>query len=191
VVFFFLILGAFTKRAQYPFSGWLPKAIAAPTPVRSLVHRRTLVTAGVLLLIKFNILFLRGFYSRFIFFIGLTTIFIAGGSSFVEEDLKKVVALSTLSQIGISVAVFGLGAHTLSILHLISHGWFKSLLFLQVGFFIHGGLGQQDPRDFFVGGGFYFSQLQIKISLFALCGLFFTRGLLTKDLLLEVFYFNS
>lgn len=163
--------------------------MSAPTPVRALVHSRTLVTAGVLLLFKFSFELLGGFPSGALFVGGLLTLLLASLKALVEEDLKKKVALRTLSQIGLAVLTFGLGFHSLSIVHLISHGLFKRLLFLQVGFLIHVRLRQQDCRQF-CGAGRTPSLLQIQlgVSLTSLCGLFFTNGLVTKDAILELVY---
>jgi NADH-ubiquinone oxidoreductase chain 5 len=102
-------LGAITKRAQVPFSAWLPAAIAAPTPVSSLVHSSTLVTAGVYLLIRFNFLFY--FFSFLLFKVFfLFTMLVGGFCAFIEADLKKIVAMSTLSQLGMMLFVLARGS---------------------------------------------------------------------------------
>lgn len=128
----------------------------------------------------------------FLFFIGLLTTFFSRFTALLEEDIKKVVALSTLSQIGFSIITFGLGFSFLSFIHLLSHALFKSCLFLQVGFLIHCSFGQQDGR--FYGFLFfipYFIQLQLLVTLFCLCGLFFTSGLVRKDFILESFFSSN
>ena len=188
----FLVFTAFTKRAQFPFRGWLPKAIRAPTPVSSLVHRRTLVTAGLLLLFNFSFYLINYKIIILIFFIGLLTTFFSRIRAVVEEDIKKVVALRTLSQIGLSITTLGLGVYFISLIHLLSHALFKSCLFLQVGYLIHSSFGQQDGRFY----GFlkfipFFIQIQLLVTLFCLCGLFFFRGLVSKDLILEFFFSNT
>lgn len=188
---FFLIYSAFTKSAQFPFSGWLPKAISAPTPVSSLVHSSTLVTAGLLLIFNFSLIIINSFLMGFIFFSGLFTVFFSSLSAVLEEDLKKVVALSTLSQMGFSITTFGLGVSFISLLHLLSHALFKRCLFLQVGYLIHCSFGQQDGRFYgFLNIIPFFIQIQLLVTLFCLCGLFFTRGLVSKDLILEFFFTN-
>jgi NADH-ubiquinone oxidoreductase chain 5 len=104
-----LIFIFITKRAQVPISAWLPAAMAAPTPVRALVHSSTLVTAGIVLIIKFYYVIIRTTLQNILLFIGVVTIFVAGLTTLLEIDFKKLVALSTLRQIGILVFILGLG----------------------------------------------------------------------------------
>lgn len=181
-----LLLGAgFTKRAQFPFRGWLPKAISAPTPVRALVHRRTLVTAGLILMINFRVLVLNYWLSIMIFVGGLLTMFFSSLSAVTEVDIKKVVALSTLSQMGFAAMTLGSGYYFVSFVHLLSHAIFKSCLFIQVGIFIHRFFRQQDRRGYSgLGESLFYVQFQILVTLFCLCGLIFTRGAVTKDVIL-------
>merc|ERR1712168_631462 len=136
-----LVVASFTKSAQFPFSAWLPAAIVAPTPVSALVHSSTLVTAGVYLLYRFI-----PHNSHFLLFSGVLTTVIAGMAALVEADLKKVVALSTLSQLGLIVTSLGLGQRRLAFLHLNLHASYKSLLFLAVGSLIHNLYGSQGTR---------------------------------------------
>lgn len=169
----------------------MPKAISAPTPVSSLVHRRTLVTAGLLLIFNFSLMLINSYLITLIFFSGLFTVFFSRLRAILEEDLKKVVALRTLSQIGFSITTFGLGIRFISLLHLLSHALFKRCLFIQVGYLIHNSFGQQDGRSYgFLNKIPNFVQIQLIITLFCLCGLFFTRGLVRKDLILEYFFSN-
>jgi NADH-ubiquinone oxidoreductase chain 5 len=184
-----IILAAITKRAQIPFSAWLPAAIAAPTPVSALVHSSTLVTAGVYLLIRFN--YIMG-CNRFLFYIGTLTIFISGLGANLENDLKKIIALSTLSQLGLIIITLRLGFYEFSFFHLITHAIFKSLLFLCAGVYIHSMGDTQDIR--FIGclniscpvTSFYF----ISASL-ALCGFPFLSGFYSKDIILELFFIGG
>lgn len=189
---FFLLITSFTKRAQFPFSGWLPKAISAPTPVRSLVHSSTLVTAGLLLLFNFSYFLINRFLLVIVFFIRLFTTLFSSLTAVVEEDIKKVVALSTLSQMGFSILTLSLGYYLVSLVHLLSHALFKRCLFIQIGYLIHCSFGQQDGRFY---NNLCFSpliiQLQIILTLFCLCGIFFFRGLVSKDIILEYFYSNN
>ncbi|VDO23696.1 unnamed protein product, partial [Heligmosomoides polygyrus] len=187
-----LLLTSFTKSAQFPFRSWLPKAIRAPTPVSSLVHRRTLVTAGLILLMNFTNLLLNGSVLIFILLIGIFTIFFSRITALVEEDMKKVVALSTLSQIGFSMVTLGLGLRFISFIHLVRHALFKRCLFIQVGYIIHSSYGQQDGRGYGYNGNLpIFIQMQLLVTLFCLCGLIFSRGIVRKDLILELFFMNN
>merc|ERR1719290_882011 len=127
-----LVLASFTKSAQVPFSSWLPAAILAPTPVSALVHSSTLVTAGVYLLLRFF-----PSSSTLLIHVGIFTTLIAGLAAALECDTKKIVALSTLSQLGLIITSLGLGARSLCFAHLNTHASFKALLFLAIGTYIH------------------------------------------------------
>jgi len=107
ILVFLLFMGAITKRAQVPFSSWLPAAIAAPTPVSSLVHSSTLVTAGVYLMVRYHYLFLN--FSWFFKGFSILTIFLAGLRACLESDFKKIIAMSTLSQLGMMLFVLCFG----------------------------------------------------------------------------------
>nr|QXE43451.1 NADH dehydrogenase subunit 5 [Ophidascaris baylisi] len=186
-----LLLASFTKSAQFPFSSWLPKAMSAPTPISSLVHSSTLVTAGLVLVMNFSELVLAKDVIVVILVIGIFTMFFSSTAALVEEDLKKVVALSTLSQMGFSMFTVGLGLVFVSFLHLLSHALFKSCLFMQVGYLIHCSLGQQDGRNYSNLGNLpAFIQLQLLVTLFCLCGLVFSSGAVSKDFILEYFFSN-
>lgn len=186
-----LLLASFTKSAQFPFRGWLPKAMSAPTPISSLVHRSTLVTAGLVLIINFSGLVLNKDVVTVILVIGIFTIFFSRVAALVEEDLKKVVALRTLSQMGFSIFTVGLGLSFVSFIHLLRHALFKSCLFIQVGYLIHCSLGQQDGRNYSNLGNLpSFIQLQLLVTLFCLCGLIFSSGAVRKDFILEFFFSN-
>nr|UYB77983.1 NADH dehydrogenase subunit 5 [Argas sp. San Antonio ARK-2022a] len=188
----FLIVAGMTKSAQIPFSAWLPAAMAAPTPVSSLVHSSTLVTAGVYLLIRLNLMFECFFFSKFLLFISLMTVIMAGVGAMLEMDLKKIIALSTLSQIGLMMLVLSLGLSDLSFFHLLTHAIFKAMLFLCAGVMIHNNLGSQDIRlmglyyklNPVISGSFGLSSL-------ALFGFPFLSGFYSKDLLLEYIYMSE
>ena len=182
VVIFFLMLGAVTKSAQVPFSSWLPAAMAAPTPVSSLVHSSTLVTAGVYLLIRFNFLLVGSW--TFLSIISLFTIVLAGVRAVCELDFKKVVAMSTLRQLGFMVFSISLGFWVLSFLHVVFHAFFKSRLFLSTGSLIHYLRGNQDSRFFGSLGSSRFSKLLFSMRVLCLCGFPFSLGFYSKDGLL-------
>nr|BAV82686.1 NADH dehydrogenase subunit 5 [Dictyocaulus viviparus] len=188
---YFLLFGSFTKSAQFPFSGWLPKAMSAPTPVSSLVHSSTLVTAGLILLMGYGVLLFNVVLLRLMFFFGLLTMFFSSILALLEEDMKKVVALSTLSQLGFMMLSLGLGLFFLSFVHLLSHALFKSCLFMQMGYIMHKNMGEQDNRNWMNSSVSEVVKLQIMVTLFCLCGLFFLSGMISKDLLLEFFFCST
>jgi len=196
-IFFFLIgvcifLGAITKRAQFPFSAWLPHAMAAPTPVSSLVHSSTLVTAGVYIVIRINSIYCLNIYSDLLLFVSLITVILSGFAAISEFDLKKIIALSTLSQLGVIIIILSFGLPLLSFFHLIIHAIFKAILFLCAGVLIHGMFGIQDLRLFSMGIKVSPSIIIIIIlSNLCLSGFPFLGGFYSKDLILETFYFYN
>lgn len=188
-LFFILVVTSFTKSAQFPFRSWLPKAISAPTPVSALVHRRTLVTAGLFLLMKYNLVLSSFIMILTMFGVGLFTILFARICALYDPDFKKVIALSTLSQLGFLMLSLGLGNVFISFFHLISHACFKSCLFIQIGFMMHRFYSQQDSRMYNSSGAISFLvQLQTLLCLICLSGLLFTRGFVRKDFILEFMY---
>nr|ARH55236.1 NADH dehydrogenase subunit 5 [Trigonopterus sp. 1 AH-2016] len=185
-----ILLASFTKSAQIPFSAWLPAAMAAPTPVSSLVHSSTLVTAGVYLLFRFSDLLSEDVKNFFLFF-SLFTMFMAGVAANLEFDLKKIIALSTLSQLGMMMVIYFCGSKDLAFFHLIIHALFKALLFMCSGLIIHSFMGSQDIR--FMGGLVKFFPITSScfcVSNMALCGFPFLSGFYSKDLVAEVFSMN-
>jgi len=163
--------------------------MSAPTPVSALVHRRTLVTAGLFLLMKFSVILNYFNLIVTVFMVGLLTIVIASVCALFDPDFKKVIALRTLSQLGLLMISLGLGNIFLSFFHLIRHACFKSCLFIQIGFMIHRFYSQQDRRGYNRRGAVsLLVQLQTLLCLFCLSGLMFTRGFVRKDFILEFFY---
>lgn len=143
-------------------------------------------------MMNFDNVILQKNVSILVLMIGLFTIFFSSVTALVEEDLKKVVALRTLSQMGFSILTLGLGLRFVSFLHLVSHALFKSCLFIQVGYIIHCSFGQQDGRNYRNNGNLpIFIQLQLMVTLFCLCGLIFSRGAVRKDFILEFFFSNG
>ena len=187
ILVYLIIISACTKRAQIPFSPWLPAAMAAPTPVSALVHSSTLVTAGVYLLIRINLIIIEINISKFLSLIGILTIIIAGMTAMVEIDIKKVIALSTLSQLGIMIMILGIGNPVLSFFHLISHAFFKAILFICAGLIIHRIKDYQDIRKI----GFNYTNISLSVSIIiianmSLCGLPFLSGFYSKDIIIEI-----
>nr|YP_010160640.1 NADH dehydrogenase subunit 5 [Sesia siningensis]QRH18148.1 NADH dehydrogenase subunit 5 [Sesia siningensis] len=182
-----LIFAAMTKSAQIPFSSWLPAAMAAPTPVSALVHSSTLVTAGVYLLIRFNMLLEGMMMMKILLLLSGLTMFMAGVSANYEFDLKKIIALSTLSQLGLMMSILSMGMPDLAFFHLLTHAMFKALLFMCAGVIIHMMSDIQDIR--FMGGiGLFIplTSLCMNISNLALCGIPFLSGFYSKDMILEM-----
>ena len=179
---FMFFLGCITKSAQLPFSSWLPAAIAAPTPVSSLVHSSTLVTAGVYLIVRFNYIF--SSIMVVMSFLSLLTIFLSGIWSIFELDFKKIVAISTLSQLGFIVFSISIGFWSLSFVHMIFHAFFKRSLFMATGNLMHYLNGHQDSRLFGSMYFSFFSKLFFFCSVISLMGFPFSLGFYSKDLIL-------
>ena len=187
VLLIIIITSACTKRAQMPFSAWLPAAIAAPTPVSALVHSSTLVTAGVYVLIRINIYLVESKSAEILIVVGTLTIMMAGLAAILEIDIKKIIALSTLRQLGIIIIILGAGNPILAYFHLLSHAFFKAILFMCAGIIIHNMKDYQDIRKIGLGQ----TSLPITISIIIvanlrLCGLPFLRGFYSKDIILEI-----
>lgn len=175
-----------TKSAQLPFSAWLPAAMAAPTPVSSLVHSSTLVTAGVYLILRFYYLMSNLLETKFLGLIFLLTALLAGLVACFEPDLKRVVAMSTLSQLGLILFILSVGDFIYCYYHMVCHALFKALLFLSCGMLISLATGGQDTRFF---GGTRCSlpgiSVLMGISSLSLIGFPFISGFYSKDSILE------
>lgn len=190
-----ITVAAITKRAQIPFSSWLPAAMAAPTPVSALVHSSTLVTAGVFLLIRFyDFISTAWWFSPLLLLTAVSTTLIAGFRATTECDIKKIIALSTLRQLGIIIAAIGLNMVHLAYFHIITHALFKALLFVCAGRFIHSHIHSQDLRWM----GNLSSQIPTATSCLilanlALCGFPFISGFYSKDMIVEtsIFYHHN
>nr|QGZ10031.1 NADH dehydrogenase subunit 5 [Eisenia nordenskioldi pallida] len=188
-----ILVAAMTKSAQMPFSSWLPAAMAAPTPVSALVHSSTLVTAGVFLLIRFfNFMASAWWFTPLLLLIAVLTTLMAGLSATTECDMKKIIALSTLSQLGMMMAAMGLNMVHLAFFHMVTHALFKALLFVCAGTFIHSHMHSQDLRWM----GNLANQMPttsscMAVANLALCGFPFMSGFYSKDLIVEASMFYS
>ena len=189
----FLIITFMTKRAIFPFSPWLPMAIAAPTPISALVHSSTLVTAGLYLMIRYSyFLYSHVLLLQALLILSIFTSFYAGLNAIFEVDLKKLIALSTLSHLGFIGLSFSLGLINLSFFHMLVHALFKSLLFMRMGDIITNLFHSQDVR--FLSSGMSvtpFSCQIMYVSLLNLLGLPRLSGFFSKDLVLETLNFSS
>nr|AUN45081.1 NADH dehydrogenase subunit 5 [Macrophthalmus darwinensis] len=189
---FLVMLAAMTKSAQMPFSAWLPAAMAAPTPVSALVHSSTLVTAGVYLMVRFSPALEGSSIQDILLIVSCLTMFMAGLGANFEYDLKKIIALSTLSQLGVMLSILSLGYPDLSFMHLLSHALFKALLFMCAGVVIHSVSGYQDIRC--MGSLVKFMPLSVSfmtVANLALCGFPFLSGFYSKDMILEVAFMSK
>lgn len=184
----FLFLGAMGKSAQLGLHTWLPDAMEGPTPVSALIHAATMVTAGVFLLARCSFLFeLAPDILNIIMFVGSVTAFFAATTGLFQNDLKKVIAYSTCSQLGYMIFACGLSSYDVGVFHLSNHAFFKALLFLGAGSLIHSVADEQDLRKF---GGLKnllpFSYSVMLIGSLALIGFPFLSGFYSKDTILEI-----
>ena len=193
VICFFLVLAAIGKSAQAGLHIWLPEAMEGPTPVSSLIHAATMVTAGIFLLVRCSYFFSDS-HSMFVFiiFVGSITAFFSSTIGLLQTDIKKVVAYSTCSQLGYMFVCCGFSAYNNSIFHLFNHAFFKALLFLTAGYIIHALSNEQDIRK--MGGLLHilpFSYLMMFIGSLSLIGFPFFSGFYSKDKIIELCFNNT
>ena len=185
-----LLLGATGKSAQIPLYVWLPDAMAGPTPVSALIHAATMVTAGVYMVARSSALFLHAPIAMdTVAVIGLATAFLAATIGLTQFDIKKVFAYSTVSQLGCMFLGCGVGAFSAGIFHVMTHAFFKALLFLGAGAVIHGLSGEQDLRK--MGGLAKYMPITcatLAAASLAIAGVPFLSGAASKDLILEAAY---
>jgi NADH-quinone oxidoreductase subunit L len=178
-----LFVGAAGKSAQIPLYVWLPDAMEGPTPVSALIHAATMVTAGVYMVVRMNAVYqLAPFALDVIAVIGAVTAIFAASMALVQNDIKKVLAYSTISQLGYMFMALGVGAFAAGIFHLMTHAFFKALLFLGAGSVIHAMSGEQDLRKM---GGLWRNipktATTFLIATLAICGIFPFAGFFSKD----------
>ena len=186
----FLFLGAMGKSAQILLHTWLPDAMEGPTPVSALIHAATMVTAGVFLIVRCSPIFeYSPTASNFVLIVGMITAFFAATVALVQNDIKKIVAYSTCSQLGYMFLAVGIGAYHVAIFHLFTHAFFKALLFLGAGCVIHSFNEEQDIRSM---GGVWkkipYSYFLMIIGTLALTGFPFLSGYYSKDAIIEFAY---
>lgn len=188
-----LFIGATGKSAQLPLFTWLPDAMAGPTPVSALIHAATMVTAGIFLITRMNFIFdLTPNVQYLIAVVGAITSIVAASIALVQNDIKKVLAFSTVSQLGLMFMALGLGAYEVAIFHVITHAFFKACLFLGSGSVIHAIGGEQDMRH--MGGlknTMKTTYITFLISSLAISGIPPLSGFFSKDeILLTAFHHN-
>nr|AER54589.1 NADH dehydrogenase subunit 5 [Lucernaria janetae] len=183
-----LLIGAIGKSAQLGLHTWLPDAMEGPTPVSALIHAATMVTAGVFLLIRMSALLeVTSWALILVAWVGGLTAFFAGTVGIFQQDLKKIIAYSTCSQLGYMIAACGLSLYSASLFHLTTHAFFKALLFLGAGSIIHALQDEQDIRRMGqLVARLPISYLAMSIGSFALVGFPFLAGYFSKDLILEM-----
>ena len=193
VAAFALFIGATGKSAQIPLYTWLPDAMAGPTPVSALIHAATMVTAGIFMITRLNFLFdLAPEVQNLIAIIGAITALVAATIGLLQNDIKKVLAYSTVSQLGLMFLALGLGAYQVAVFHVITHAFFKACLFLGSGSVIHALHGEQDMRKM---GGLKkvmpITFITMLISSLAITGIFPFAGFWSKDeILMTAFHKN-
>ncbi len=185
-----LFMGAMGKSAQFLLHTWLPDAMEGPTPVSALIHAATMVTAGVFLLARLSPIFeFSAFALTVVTVIGAITAFFAATVGLVQNDIKRVIAYSTCSQLGFMFVAIGVGAYEIAMFHLFTHAFFKALLFLGSGSVIHAMSDEQDMRK--MGGLFKMipvTWIMMVIGTLALTGFPFTAGYYSKDAIIEAAY---
>lgn len=189
-----LFIGATGKSAQIPLYTWLPDAMAGPTPVSALIHAATMVTAGIFMVTRLNFVFdLAPNVQTIIAVIGAATAIVAAAIGLVQNDIKKVLAYSTVSQLGLMFLALGLGAYEVAVFHVITHAFFKACLFLGSGSVIHALHGEQDMRN--MGGlkkAMPITFWTMMISTLAISGIFPFAGFWSKDeILMTAFHGNT
>jgi len=182
------VIGSVGKSAQLGLHGWLPEAMEGPTPVSALIHAATLVTAGVFLIIRCSPIFeYAPLTLNFILILGGLTCIFGSTVACAQNDIKRIIAFSTTSQLGYMFFACGLSAYNVSLFHLLNHGFFKALLFLCAGAIIHLISHEQDIRK--LGGLISFIPYVYSaffISLLALIGFPFLSGFYSKEVIIEL-----
>jgi len=190
LICFLLFMGAMGKSAQFLLHTWLPDAMEGPTPVSALIHAATMVTAGVFMVARLSPLFeLSPHAKAFVVFIGATTAFMAATIALVQNDIKRIIAYSTCSQLGYMFVAMGMGAYSVGMFHLFTHAFFKALLFLCSGSVIIAMHHEQDIRN--MGGlkdRLPFTYATMVIGTLALTGFPLTAGYFSKDAIIEAAY---
>jgi NADH-quinone oxidoreductase subunit L len=188
-----LFMGAMGKSAQFLLHTWLPDAMEGPTPVSALIHAATMVTAGVFMVARLSPLFeLSPHAQSFVIFIGATTAMFAATIGLVQNDIKRIIAYSTCSQLGYMFVAMGVGAYSVGMFHLFTHAFFKALLFLGAGSVIHAMHHEQDIRN--MGGlkdRIPFTYIVMIVGTLALTGFPLTAGFYSKDAVIEAAFVGT
>jgi len=188
-----LFVGAMGKSAQLPLYTWLPDAMAGPTPVSALIHAATMVTAGIFMVVRSNVFYsISSFASETVAIIGVITALFAATIGVFQNDIKKILAYSTVSQLGLMFLALGVGAYSSAVFHVTTHAFFKALLFLGAGSVIHAMGGEQDIRKMGgLKGKIKITFITMLIGTIAISGIFPFSGFFSKDEILAHTYEHS
>src|SRR5205085_108331 len=193
VITLLLFVGATGKSAQIPLYTWLPDAMAGPTPVSALIHAATMVTAGIYMIARSNLMYsLSEVSMNVVAIVGLATAILAATIALKQNDIKKVLAYSTVSQLGYMFLALGAGAYSAGVFHVMTHAFFKALLFLAAGSVIHAMSGEQDIRN--MGGlskKIRITFISFLIGCIAIAGVPPFSGFFSKDAILLAAYVKS
>lgn len=193
VIAILLFIGAIGKSAQLPLYTWLPDAMAGPTPVSALIHAATMVTAGIYMVVRMHAFYaLSETASSFVALVGVSTALLAALIGVLQNDIKKILAYSTVSQLGLMFLGLGAGAYTASVFHVTTHAFFKALLFLGAGSVIHAMSGEQDIRK--MGGlrkPIHITYITMLLGTIAISGIPPFSGFFSKDEILASVYAYS
>jgi NADH-quinone oxidoreductase subunit L len=194
IITLLLFVGAAGKSAQIPLYTWLPDAMAGPTPVSALIHAATMVTAGVYMIARSHVLYnMSPVTMNVVAIVGLATALLAATIALYQNDIKKILAYSTVSQLGFMFLALGVGAYSTGVFHVMTHAFFKALLFLAAGSVIHAMSGEQDITK--MGGlskKIPITYITFLVGVLAIAGFPFTSGFISKDeILLSVYYHNK
>ncbi len=186
IITLLLFIGAAGKSAQIPLYTWLPDAMAGPTPVSALIHAATMVTAGIYMIARSNVLYSMSHFSmNVVAFVGLATALFAATIALKQNDIKKVLAYSTVSQLGYMFLALGVGAYSAGVFHVMTHAFFKALLFLAAGSVIHAMGGEQDIRKMGgLSGKIKITFITFMIGCIAISGIPPFSGFFSKDAIL-------
>jgi len=188
-----LFIGAIGKSAQLPLYTWLPDAMAGPTPVSALIHAATMVTAGIYMVVRSNVFYsISEVASETVAIVGVLTALFAATIGLLQNDIKKILAYSTVSQLGLMFLGLGVGAYSSSVFHVTTHAFFKALLFLGAGSVIHAMGGEQDVRKMGgLKGKIKITYLTMFVATFAISGFPLLSGFFSKDEILAHTYEHS
>ncbi|HRD39190.1 MAG TPA: NADH-quinone oxidoreductase subunit L, partial [Bacteroidia bacterium] len=188
-----LFIGAMGKSAQIPLYTWLPDAMAGPTPVSALIHAATMVTAGIYMIVRSNVFYsISEVASETVAIVGVVTAIFAATIGLLQNDIKKILAYSTVSQLGLMFLGLGVGAFSSSVFHVTTHAFFKALLFLGAGSVIHAMGGEQDIRKMGgLKGKIKITYITMLLGTIAISGIPPFSGFFSKDEILAHTYEHS